>query len=130
MSHRRTLRWQTSKKAGDWQRLLVEEIIRHPQEDLSIMLADQLGVGDAFEEWLSEPRTSNTTRRQKVTIHFWQNLRILLFNLVFPFQARKLLKFWEAADGKKAQLATMLEALQTLKRTCSMLTQGIIDKLK
>ena len=94
------------------------------------MLADQLGVGGAFEEWLSEPKASNTTRRQKVTIHFWQNLRILLFNLVFPFQARKLIKFWEAADGKKAQLATMLEALETLKRTCSMLTQGIIDKLK
>ena len=41
-----------------------------------------------------------------------------------------LLKFWKAAAGKKAQLSTMLEALETLKRECSMLTQGIIDKLK
>ena len=130
MSHGTAARRQTSKKAGDWQRLLVEEIIRHPQEDLPIMLADQLGVGDAFEEWLSEPRTSNTTRRQKVIIHFWPYLRVLLFSLVFHIQARKLLKFWAAAAGKKAQLATILKALETLKRTCSMLTQGIIDKLK
>ena len=59
-------RQQSSKKARDWKKLLVEEITHHPQEDLPIMLADQLRVGDAFEEWLSEPRTANTTKRQRV----------------------------------------------------------------
>ena len=74
-------RRQSCKKAGDWKKLLVEEITHHPQEDLPIMLADQLRVGNAFEEWLSEPRTVNTTKRQRVIHSIYLKVTVSTFNI-------------------------------------------------
>ena len=48
--------------------IMVDEMIRHPQQDFSQDLAYKLGVGDLFEGFLMEQSSVNKTSKEKVEV--------------------------------------------------------------
>ena len=66
------LNTNAGQQLSDWDELvnnrMVDEMIRHPQQDFSQDLAYKLGVGDLFEGFLMEQSSVNKTSKEKVEV--------------------------------------------------------------
>ena len=66
------LNTNAGQQLSDWDELvnnrMVDEMIRHPQQDFSQDLACKLGVGDLFEGFLMEQSSVNKTSKEKVEV--------------------------------------------------------------
>ena len=64
------LNTNAGQQLSDWDELvnnrMVDEMIRHPQQDFSQDLAYKLGVGDLFEGFLMEQSSANKSSKEKV----------------------------------------------------------------